>query len=130
MLLGVVFLLALLLPVALGTQVSAPRSALDLLSGFSKFNLSLYKLLLAPGVGLGLTIAVYADPSVDRLYSLVVLAVVMLLEVAALTLGARQRREPQSHSEDDVQDDGLDYASRFGRLEDQITRSSTPGRRR
>jgi len=57
---AVVFLLALLLPMTFRTQVSAPRSALDVLSGFSKFNLSLSTLLLGPAIGLGLVVVVGA----------------------------------------------------------------------
>ena len=121
---GLVFLLALLLPMTLGTHVSAPRSPLDVLNGLSKFNFSLYKLLLGPGVGLGLVIVVYEDGRIDRVFSLVVFMVVVVLEVGALTLGARRRGRPLSQSTDDGQDDGLDYARRTKRLEDEIASSS------
>src|SRR5206468_12626006 len=40
-----------------------PRSVLDILNGVSKSNLSVAKLLLAPGLGLGLTVVVFADTS-------------------------------------------------------------------
>jgi NAD-dependent oxidoreductase involved in siderophore biosynthesis len=123
---AVVFLLALLLPVILGTDVSPPRSALDVISGFSKFNRSLYKLLVAPGVGLGLVVVVYSDTSVPRLYSFVVFVVAASLDIAALTLGARRGGWHPSVPSIDSQDDGLDYASRLKRLEDQIESESVP----
>lgn len=123
---AVVFLLALLLPVALGTDVSPPRSLLDVISGFSKFNRSLYKLLFAPGVGLGLVVVVYTDTSVPRLYSLVVFVVAALLDIGALTLGAKRGGWHPSQPRIDGQDDGLDYASRLRRLEDEIESESAP----
>jgi hypothetical protein len=125
---GIVFLLALLLPLIFGTQVSAPRSPLDILSGFSKFNLSLSKLLFAPTVGLGLTIVVYLDPSLPRIVSLVVFMAAMSLVAAALTLGARRTGRAILRSKDDARDDSLDYGSRFRRLEDGIESESPPQR--
>jgi len=126
---AVVFLLALLLPMTFGTHVSATRSALDVLSGFSKFNLSLSTLLLGPAIGLGLVVVVYSDASLPRVSTIAVLAAVILLEAAALTVGARRRGRPLSQSKGDGQNDGVDYASRMKRLEDEIATSSPPRHR-
>ena len=122
---AVFFVFALLLPMSFGTQVSAPTSALDFLNGFSRFNLSLAKLGLPPLLGLALTVAVFADPTVNRLFGLLVLVVVMLLVVAAITIGATRRPKPPLQT-----DDGLDYADRMRRLEDQIATPSARRRRR
>jgi hypothetical protein len=120
------FLLALLLPIAFGTDVARPRSVFDFLSGFSRFNLSLYKFLLAPGIGLGLVVVLYADASLPWFVSLAVLAVGTFLFVECLILGAKRRGREPSQSTIDAQDNGLDYANRFRRLEDQIESSTAP----
>src|SRR5256885_5503760 len=125
---GCVFLLALLLPLTLGTGVSAPRSVIDVLSGFSTFNLSLSKLLLGPVVGLGLTIVVYSDPNVPKIVTPFVLIIVISLDAAALIFGARRREKGASQSQADFDKDGIDHAHRFKRLEDVMTTSSQPRR--
>ena len=127
--LAIAFLFGLLLPVTLGTEVTPPRSVLDLVNGFSKSNLSLYKLFAGPAFGIGLVIALFADPKLNGLYGLAAFVVICLLEIGALKLGARQRRGQMSGFNGDSVNDGLDYANRFKRLEDEIADSSAPARR-
>ena len=117
---AVVFLLGLLLPVTFGTRVSAPRSALDILSGFSKFNLSLSKLFLSPVVGISLVMVVYSDANLPRVSGLVVLVVEAFLVAVAFKVGWNRKGQPVFASRSQIPDDGLDYARRFRRLEDQI----------
>jgi len=126
MVITLAFLLALLLPITFGTDVRRPRSAIDFLSGFSRFNLSLYKLLLAPGIGLGLVVVLYADASLPWFTSLAVLAVGTFLFVESLVLGVKRTGSKPSQPTIDLQDDGLDYANRFRRLEDQIESPPAP----
>ncbi len=117
---AVVFLLGLLLPVTFGTRVSAPRSALDILSGFSKFNLSLSKLFLSPVVGISLVMVVYSDANLPRVSGLVILVVEAFLVAVAFKVGWNRKGQPVFASRSQIPDDGLDYARRFRRLEDQI----------
>src|SRR5690349_15298735 len=121
---AVAFLLSLLLPVTFGTGVTRPRSVLDFVNGLSTFNRSLYKLLAPPGLGLVLVIVLFSDPSVPWFFSLVAFAVASALVVGALMLGAKRGASIQPASIVGGQDDGLDYAERFRRLEDQIESSS------
>jgi hypothetical protein len=127
--LAIAFLLGLLLPITLGTEVTPPGSVLDLINGFSKSNLSLYKLFVGPGFGILLVIALFADPKVNGLYGVAAFVLICLLEIGALKLGAKQTRRQMSGFNSDSISDGLDYANRFKRLEDQIANSSPPDRR-
>src|SRR2546430_8849777 len=114
------FLFALALPALLGTRVPPPRSPLDILIGFSRFNLALSKVLAAPVIGLGVIYTLLLDPAVPYWAVLVAIIGIAGLVLGAFVVGSRRKMQTVAPVKADSELDGKSYEERFKSLEDGI----------